>query len=181
MPSPKLPPRPPLKPALAAAGALLAVVLLVMLVTGGDDDSGPSSGVDRIPNVPPVETPSGGGNAARGPKVAAAISPGSLRFTASVARRSKPRFVRAENRGKGRIVLGGVRLEGRDRRDFVATDGCSRAALAAGDACTVVISFVPKIRRDTGGMDTREATVIFSDDGVRGSRSVPLSGSVLPR
>ena len=182
LPSGKLPSRPPLKPVLAVAGALLAILLVVMLVSGGDDD-GPSSAVERIPEAPPpVENPDGGrGGGGGGPRVAAAIGPGALRFTASVARRSKPQFVRAENKGKGRIVLGRVRLEGKDRRDFVATDGCSRAALAAGEACTVVLSFVPKIRRDTGGMDTREATVVFSDDGVRGRRSVSISGSVLPR
>lgn len=181
LPSAKLPSKPPLRPALAAGGALLAIVLVVMLVSRGGDD-GPSSAVDRIPNVPPVEGQGvGGGGGSRGPRVAAAIQPGALRFTATVARRSKPRFVRAENRGKGRIVLGRVRIAGRDRRDFVSTDGCSRAALRAGEACTVVVSFVPKVRRDTRGMDTREATVIFSDDGVRGTRSVSLSGSVLPR
>jgi hypothetical protein len=48
-------------------------------------------------------------------------------------------------------------------------------------ACSVVISFVPKIRRDTAGMDGREAVLTFTDDGVNGTRRVPLAGSVLPR
>ena len=178
----------PLKPVIATAAAVVLVVLIVLAVTGGGEDSpAPGGGTEKATNSPPRPnagpgprpTGAGGGRAPRAR--AAVIEPKALRFSAPVNRLSKPLFVLAEYKGAASITLGKVRLEGTDRGDFVATDGCNRTTLSRGKSCKVVLSFIPARRRPAVEAGTRTAVLIFSDDGTDGEQTVSLTGSVRER
>ena len=165
----------PLRPVLAAAAAIGVIVLIVSLVSGGDDDTAP--GNQTVAPVEPAPVPEEKARGGSGRSLPAAIQPRALQFTAPLARRSKAQLVDAKNPGGARIRVGKVRLDGRDRKDFVMTDGCSGTALPGGEICRVALTFVPKRRSGAEGPGTRTATLTFTDDGKGGSQTVALTGS----
>lgn len=173
---------PPLKPVLAGLAALLAVVVIVMIVSGGDDDD--ASSPDRD-GQDARQARAGAGSKPRRPrrkpqKLAAAIGPRTLQFTARVAERSKPQAVRATNRGGARITIGKVRLQGPRRAGFVTTDGCSNTKLSRGQTCLVVISFAPPRRTGAVRAATLNATLVFTDDGKGRRQAVAVRANRLP-
>ncbi len=178
---------PPLKPVLAALAALVVVAAIVLALTGRDDDSPSSRGdgdkagdMDSQARERRARRGKGRRPRKRPQALPAVIQPRTLGFTARVAERSKPRVVRAENKGGARITLGDVRLGGANRRDFVVTDGCSGSTLSRGESCKVVVSFAPARRRGAEGAATLSAAIVFTDDGRRGRQTVALRARRLP-
>jgi len=174
---------PPLKPVIAVVAAIALVLVVVLVVSGGDDGS-PASKTETTKSAGPPPKQVRGGGPRRPPKkliaLPAAVEPRSLAFTAPPVRLSKPKYVRAVNKGTARITLGKVHLEGGDRSDFVATDGCNGTSLFAGEACKIVVSFIPA-RRKGAAARNRTATLILSNDGKGGKRTISLTGTVVGR
>ena len=177
-------PKPPLKPVIGVLGAILVVGAIVLLLSGGDEDSSDPKETNQkqaAAKPRPADRRAGRARKRKGrrrpPAIAAVIGPKALKFTAPEVRLSKPRDVLATNRGGARITLGRVRLEGKDEGDFVATDGCNRTVLSRGESCKVVVSFIPA-KKTGGNSRSRNAFLVFTNDGKGGRPRVPLTGSV---
>lgn len=167
---------------IAVVAAVLLVVVIVVAISGGDGDSpAPSGEAGKATNAGPRPKKAQGAPRRRAKLVAlpAAIEPRTLELTAPVVRLSKPKFVRVLNRGTARITLGQVHLEGANKSDFVATDGCNGSTISRGKSCRIVVSFIPS-RRPGAGARRRTAALILSDDGKGGKQTISLRGTVTP-
>jgi hypothetical protein len=153
------------------------VVIVLAISGGGEDPAAPDKGPGE--DSKPRDGAGAGGAAGKPRKkpqaLPAVVQPKTLELTAEVAGRSRPQAVVVENRGDARITIGDVRLEGKDKPDFVTTDGCSGSPLSRGDICKIVVSFTPAKRGITA---TRAAVLVFTNDGKGGRQTVALRGTV---
>ncbi len=115
------------------------------------------------------------GNAAAiiltGVGTAGGLSPTSLTFASqTVGTTSAAQVVTFTNNGGGTMNLWQVAILGANAGDFSKTSTCG-STLAAGANCTVSVTFKPLA---TG---TRNASLLFSDDGGGSPQAVSLSGT----
>ena len=102
---------------------------------------------------------------AEGTVPAASVSPKSLSFSSVVVNTtSNPRTVTLQDTGTGPMQISNVSVTG----PFTQTNTCS-GALAAGDACTIAVSFSPI------ALGSATGTLTIVDEA--GTQTVPLGGS----
>ncbi|HEY8761214.1 MAG TPA: choice-of-anchor D domain-containing protein [Candidatus Dormibacteraeota bacterium] len=137
-------------------------VLGGLMIFGGSDESG-------RPDVALGDTWMLGAALMTAP--AAALSVASIAFPQQPVLTTAARPVTLVNTGNAPLSITSIGGSG----DFGATDGCPRspATLAAGDSCTITVSFSPTT--GNGSVTTGSLTVI--DDAGTGTQSIPLSGS----
>jgi hypothetical protein len=99
-------------------------------------------------------------------------SPGSLSFGGQgVNTTSDPQTVTLTNNGNVALTIGGVSKSGSDPGSFLLSNNTCTGSVAAGDACTIDVSFNPST---TGGAS---ASLDFADDAGDSPQSVALSGT----
>jgi hypothetical protein len=94
------------------------------------------------------------------------LSPGSVAFPVTlVGVTAAPKTVTLKNAGSSPLNISGITTTG----DFSRTSSCG-SVLAAGNACSITVSFKPK------AIGTRSGTLAVTDDAAGSPHSVPLSG-----
>ena len=101
-------------------------------------------------------------------------SPSSASFgNETVNKTSTPQDFQITNNGTATLQIGLVTLGGNDASQYVeSSDGCSHAALNAGQSCTVSLAFRPT---STGAQN--DATLDIASDDPGGTFHIALSGS----
>ena len=113
----------------------------------------------------------GSGVAPAGPQVS--LSSAELRFaTQEIGSASTAQTVVVHNVGTLPLVISSAVIAGRDVSDFQKTfDTCTGSTVGVGAACAVAIAFFPTVTND------RTATLLLTDNGPGGMRSVNLLGT----
>jgi Beta-propeller repeat/Cep192 domain 4 len=84
---------------------------------------------------------------------------------------SQPQNVTVTNTGTARLNLSTAAIAGADGGDFaLSADACTGSALAPGGSCTVSVTFAPS------AVETRSASLTFTDDAPDSPQSVALTG-----
>jgi C1A family cysteine protease len=100
------------------------------------------------------------------------VSPASLKFGYVGINRYSSKVVKVTNNGSAPLDLQSVTIGGTHANQFSETHGC--AQLAPGQSCPITVTFSP-----TTAGNKSAALQIYSNDPVRNSVSVPLSGKTL--
>jgi hypothetical protein len=101
-----------------------------------------------------------------GPPPIAAVSPGSLKFTAQlVSTTSASQAVTVQNNGTTTLIVSSVAITG----DFAQTNSCT--SVAPSMKCTVAVTFAPTAAGDRTGVLT------INDNDVSNSQTVTLDGA----
>lgn len=99
------------------------------------------------------------------------LTPDELSFDSTPVGERSRLAVRVDNQGRGPQRVGGVRLEGLDRRDFRLVDGCAGLALKAGQSCVITVEFNPQ------GPGQRQGRLIVEPGSGAAPREIPVSAS----
>ena len=179
-------PRPPRLVLAAVVAAVAGVALAVLLFggSGGNGGNGESDGSGEPAGNRTTATTAKSGDAKTEPdrrttskekpsgRVAATISPGSLRFEYQRVRtQSASQSITVSNPGTAPVRLGPITAGGPDSGSFnVDSSACSRNRLEARSDCTITVSFAPQGRGDA------TASVDFLDVGNGQEVAVSLLG-----
>ena len=103
------------------------------------------------------------------------LSPSALDFGHQiVGTTSDPQTATSTNTGSEDLHIFGIGLGGANFGDFAETTTCG-SNLAAGESCTINVTFTPGARGD------RHASLKIVDDGGASPQAVPLAGTGVRR
>jgi len=105
------------------------------------------------------------------PAGALSVSPATVDFgTQPVGAKAKPQTITLRNPGPGPVTLQRVALSG-DRSDFTVDDPCSGSTLAAGQTCSLTVSFTPTVG------ESRTASLTLTPGAPGSPQSLTLRGT----
>jgi len=96
------------------------------------------------------------------------VTPMSYNFGPAGPESPKDKSFVVENTGGGTLEVTGVTVGGSAAGDYAANDGCTGNGLAAGEACTIDVTFTPSAN------GTRSASLAITSNG--GNKTVSLTG-----
>jgi hypothetical protein len=100
----------------------------------------------------------------------ATVSPAVLSPSANLGGSSEAQVVTVMNKGDSTLTIRSIAINGAAAGEYVQSNNCPRT-IAAGGSCTITVRFTPQ------GYGLRPATLILSNDGVGGAKSVTLTGT----
>jgi hypothetical protein len=102
-----------------------------------------------------------------------AATPASINFgSVKVNHNSSKVTIKVQNNGNAVLSISNVAMSGANPGSFViASSSCTGVKLAPGASCSVTIYFRPQ------ALGALSASLTFVNDGLRGTQSVPLSGT----
>ncbi len=130
---------------------------------------------DNASGSPQSVALSGSGTTALAPAVS--LSPTSLSFgDQQVNTTSAASTVTLTNSGNAALIINSIGLSGTNSGDFAQSSSCpsSSSTLAAGDSCTISVTFTPTATY------SRSASVTITDNASGSPQSVALSGTGVP-
>lgn len=98
------------------------------------------------------------------------ISPAILSPSANLGGSSEAQVLTVMNTGDSTLTIRGIAISGPAAGEYVQSNNCP-PAIVAGGSCAITVRFTPQ------GYGVRPATLIVSNDGVGGGKSVTLTGS----
>lgn len=153
------------------AGLLTGIVGLIAVLTQIGVFGGGSGGPATPTTVPGAGAGAAGGATPASEVPSLGVKPATLDFKAADPR-EKPVTVRNES-DTASLTVGQPRITGDDADRFSVSRGDCSGPLAAGESCTLRVTFAP-----SGPLGTHEATLQVTAPGAR-AQEVPLTGSTV--